>query len=985
MFLCALALWHLPSAAAPIILRQPTNQVALAEEDALFSVVVTGAPPFTYQWRKDTLNIARGTNADLIISNVQSNDAGKYVVTITDNGGAMMTSSQATLTVLYPVSIFAQPQSQTVSPGNTVQFTVGATGSSPLHCQWMFNGSMLAGATNQTLVLSNVTVTSAGYYSVRVWNGVNAVISDDAILTVTEQPTILSQPADQSVALGSSATFFVNAAGAQPLTYQWIFNGTVISGATGQSLTLTNVRPQDQGNYRVVVMNEFGSKMSEDGHLTVLLPELPFADDFTNSVVLSNVLYFAGHGTNIGATRELDEPIHDGKKAVRSVWISWTAPANGIVSINTRGSDFDTVLAVYAGDSLDTLTPIESDDDNDEPGSSGDDSKVTFNAVAGTTYRIAVAGYLFSEGNIVFELALTPTSEHLPMFLTQPQHYSVTYGADVGLSFDYASDTPVQIQWLFMGFPLANETRTSNNVTSIDDNRVGRYRARIITPTYTNYSRWAEIQINSRGISNVLAQDKLGGALDYGLLSPSGGTVHTPSKYTPKSGGSGSHGYTTTQIFSTIGSGFDPGEPYHCGVTNGGHSEWFAYQAEADGTLRIDTDGSSFDTVLAVYIGPGDSYTTLTNVACDRNSGSNGLTSKVIFTATQGTIYWIAVDGENNSSGTVHLNINLGNPVSISAQPQSQTAPTGSNAVFNVTANGMTNYIYQWRFGGTNLANATNATYTRTNLISAHAGNYDVVVRNPINSITSSVATLTVYSSTLNITNQPQSRTVILGTNVVFSVGVSGAAPVQYHWRCNSADIAGATNSSLLLVNVQATNAGTYAVNVTDANGSLLSSNATLTVLAVPLITLQPWSHTVASGSIATLTAAASGTPPPSFQWLFNGAPMPGAILSTLTITNFQSGNEGVYSMRASNNVGVATSTGAELLLDGPLRFTNSMWSNGVFSGRLIGIANTNYVIQRSTNLIQWSNLATNSSASGIWSFSIANTNSCWIFRAIAQ
>src|SRR5258705_316553 len=86
-----------------------------------------------------------------------------------------------------------------------------------------------------------------------------------------------------------------------------------------------------------------------------------------------------------------------------------------------------------------------------------------------------------------------------------------------------------------------------------------------------------------------------------------------------------------------------PAMPLHCGIA-GGASEWFAWQCPTNGTAVINTDGSSFDTVLAVYIGPGDSYSTLSNVACDNNSGTNGRTSRVTFAATSGTIYFIAVD-----------------------------------------------------------------------------------------------------------------------------------------------------------------------------------------------------------------------------------------------------------------------------------------------------------------------------------------------------
>jgi hypothetical protein len=330
----------------------------------------------------------------------------------------------------------------------------------------------------------------------------------------------------------------------------------------------------------------------------------------------------------------------------------------------------------------------------------------------------------------------------------------------------------------------------------------------------------------------------------------------------------------------------------------------------------------------------------------------------------------------------------MGNPVTMDQQPQSATMPSGTNVSFVASANGMTNYSYQWRFNGTNVAgatngNITNSTYTLTNVTPAKAGNYDVVIKNPINSVTSAVAMLTIYSATLNITNQPQSQTLISGTNASFTVGASGAGTLTYQWRFNGTAINGATNNSLLLPNVQLTNAGTYAVNVSDTNGSLLSSNATLSILVPPSITLQPSSRTASTGQWVTLTAAASGTPAPIYQWVFNGSAIAGATLTSLNISNFQSTNVGMYSMLASNSVGTAQTLGAELLLNSPLRFTNVICSNATFSGRLIGVVNSNYLVEWSTNFSQWNILQTNNSPSGISTVTANTTNSAMrVYRA---
>jgi hypothetical protein len=90
---------------------------------------------------------------------------------------------------------------------------------------------------------------------------------------------------------------------------------------------------------------------------------------------------------NILGTKEPGEPAHAGIQGGASVWFSWTPQADGPVVLETAGSDLDTVLAVYTGDSLAGLVPVASNDDNGGPF-----SRVSFTAKAGTTYRIAVDG-----------------------------------------------------------------------------------------------------------------------------------------------------------------------------------------------------------------------------------------------------------------------------------------------------------------------------------------------------------------------------------------------------------------------------------------------------------------------------------------------------------------------------------------------------------------------------------------------------------------
>ncbi len=121
--------------------------------------------------------------------------------------------------------------------------------------------------------------------------------------------------------------------------------------------------------------------------VTMNVPPPPPNDDFVNSQLLTGV---AGsvQGTTAGATREPGEPNHAFINGVASIWYRWTAPDRGILTLDTTGSAFDTLLAVYTGSTVSNLTYVESDHGGGQFGG----SRLGLTTVAGRTYYIAVDG-----------------------------------------------------------------------------------------------------------------------------------------------------------------------------------------------------------------------------------------------------------------------------------------------------------------------------------------------------------------------------------------------------------------------------------------------------------------------------------------------------------------------------------------------------------------------------------------------------------------
>ncbi len=128
-------------------------------------------------------------------------------------------------------------------------------------------------------------------------------------------------------------------------------------------------------------------------------------DNFANAQPLSGQTS-AVTGSNIAATKEPNEPNHHGNAGGASVWYKWQAPTEGTVTITTSGSTYDTLLAVYTGNSVNSLTLVTSNDDEQAGVLS---SRVTFAPPAGQIYRIAVDGYNVGSGADTGNIVLTLT------------------------------------------------------------------------------------------------------------------------------------------------------------------------------------------------------------------------------------------------------------------------------------------------------------------------------------------------------------------------------------------------------------------------------------------------------------------------------------------------------------------------------------------------------------------------------------------------
>ncbi len=258
--------------AFPLITAQPVSQTIEVGAGSVggyisFSISESpGTPPETYQWVKDGTNLVNGgtnvsspypfhiygaTNTTLFVVDPQTNDDGRYWLVITNPAG-VVTSSNATLTVVSLPTIVTPPTNRTVGLGSSVTFTVIAAGTATLGYQWQLNGANLAdgtnadgsvinGSTSTALTINNAQTNNDGGYAVIVTNSLGSVTSaPPAVLTVLTAPTFTG------ITAGTNGGFVFNGIGGTN-------NGTYIVLASTNLTTPLN-------QWSVINAYQFGSQ-----------------------------------------------------------------------------------------------------------------------------------------------------------------------------------------------------------------------------------------------------------------------------------------------------------------------------------------------------------------------------------------------------------------------------------------------------------------------------------------------------------------------------------------------------------------------------------------------------------------------------------------------------------------------------------------------------------------------------------------------------
>ncbi len=645
---------------------------------------------------------------------------------------------------------------------------------------------------------------------------------------------------------------------------------------------------------------------------------LPLNDNFTNAIKIG-----AGGGTfttsSKNATMEDGEPRHGGVLTVNhSLWYNWSPSASGQAIVDPAGSSFDTVVAVYTGGFLTNLTAVASADDV----GSIKQGYLFFNAVAGTTYRIAIAGKRNGQEGLVRLRALVggvPDTNAPTVAITGPPS-----GATLATNFVYLTGTAFD--------PTPNASGVSEISVRVNSASAGKLAF--------GTTNWQTPLFLPQGFNTIQVA-----AFDYA------GNQSTPVSWSltvvpPASNNHFVNGQVISNSFSgtfsadTASMNKEFGEPNHAN-NEGGHSAWWILYPPADGLLTLATTNSNFDTLVGLYT--GSAVGALTEVASNDDAAPDEFGSLLQHAVLSNQVYRIAVDGYAGASGIAVLDywlsplpvyvVTVSNSAGGSVTPGSGSY--ASNSIVNLTATADPGYDFVgWTGSMSSLDNP--------------------LVFNVTNSVTLTAQfTPTAYSDDFESgafnTNRLDWDVTVDAQNVPWFVTNSTASTGSYSAR--SGVIGNSKTSKLKLEFISSGGLGSFDVRVSSepgwdflrfyVNGSLKGQ----------------W-----SGEVGWLTyqfAAIAGTNLLEWRYVKDAAGAGGE--DAAFIDNLQ-----------------LPLTATTLVL------TNVSW--GAFDVLISGSANQTVYIQASTNAVQWATISTNQPTAGVVQFvdPAASQHAARYYRALA-
>jgi len=810
-------------------------------------------------------------------------------------------------------------------PGDDAVFSTTASGTGPITYSWRKNAALLAGQTTNSLVISSVTSTNAGVYSVIVKGFLNSV-TNSATLTVSTN--VSATPlTNVTVLAGNSAAFSTVPSGTGPFSYTWFKDGTQLAGQTTNSVTVSSATPTSAGTYAVVVHGACSS-VSNCATLTVNIPTTASAlanlTECVGGIAMFNVtasgtgpfsyIWLKDGASLAGQTTNslTISPVNTTNAGTYAVIV--TGAANSVtnfatLTVNTPVSATPlTNLVEVAGNSATFSTLASgsgpliymwSKDGTNIAGQTTNSLTIpSMTPVDAGIYSVVVSGPCGPVTNSASLTVNVPTTATALLSLTE------CVGGIAMFNVTASGTGPFSYVWLENGATLIGQTTNSLSISPVNTTNAGTY-AVIVMGADNSVTNFATLTVNTPVSATPLTNlvEVAGNSATFSTLASGSG----PLSYTWAMNGTNIAGQTTNSltipsvapgdagIYSVVVSG-------PCGSVTNSASLTVNVPTTATALLSLTecVGGIAMFNVTASGTGPF-SYVWSKDGAALAGQTTNSLTISPVNTTNAGTYTVIVTGAANSVTNSAPLTVNT--PVS-ATPPTNLVEVAGNSATFSTLASGSGPLSYTWSKDGTNITGQTTNSLTIPSVAPGDAGIYSVVVSGPCGSVTNS-ANLTV--------NVPTTATALLsltecvGGIAMFNVTASGTGPFSYVWLKDGATLVGQTTNSLTISSVNTTNAGTYAAVVTGAANSV-TNLATLTVntpvSATPMI-----DRVVCQGESAGFSTVASGTGPFQYTWYKDAALLAGQTTNSIMVGPVTTTDAGLYAVQITGTCSTITNS----------------------------------------------------------------------------
>ena len=915
------------------------------DADLQLTVGVTGRAPLTYSWTFKGVALPGQTGSTLLVPNVQTNHAGAYQVTVTNPDGSARSTATVVTVLALPPTLTRQPASATVVRGASATYSVGCLNPIGVSFQWYKNHSPIAGATNSSLILQNVADADVASYNVEVVNAYGLTASAVAGLTLINPPVITTDVQDALVLRGVSTVLSIGVQTSGTTTWQWMFNGANLSGATVANLTIVG-STNAEGSYRVRVANEAGSVTSRTATVTLKIPTTILTQPASLAIKPGEQASFSvvatGRGTLSYQWSWNGTPLPGATGAVLSLGAVETSSAGSYaVSVTGMDGSAGSQAAILNIDNPPAIS-IQPQDVILFPTnrsatltvSATSSTPLTYqwqfggtNLAGATSSKLAILNataqqegmYQVSVENAVAKAVSRQAWVRVsqpPVISLQPVGGVVAIGSSFLLATEVTGRLPLTLQWQKQGVPIPGATGSTLAISSIKSTDFGSYQLLATNVDGTATSLTASL---SHDPADQIPPAILSQPANVTAIAGSGVTLSVVAAGTApltcqwKRNGVNLAGATGASL--SLGSLTSSHQgAYSVGITNayGG-----VLSASAQLSILyppgITSQPVSITSTQGCTLTLRFSATNATSCLWMRDgiavatTEATSLTLSNIQAWSAGTYSVLCSNGAGSVS-TQPFTVTVCVPPSIITQPAGTSASVGGTATFTVVAGGTPPLSYAWYSGECAISGKTSSTLVLTNIKTSNEGYYSVRITNPYGKVTSGSVPLAVKDPPVITTQPAASKTLNPGATLSLSISATGRSPLSYQWFKDGAPLqAGGNSSCLSVANVQPANAGTYFATVANSDGSATSQSSAVAVNTAPYFPGGIGNQNPAKGTTLILQPAISGTTPMSYQWKRNGSSIAGATTASLTITNIQFASEGTYSIFASNVAGSAS------------------------------------------------------------------------------